>query len=417
MAAIRTISIVFSFALQIWLLSIYGAHTYGNYIFAITTCAFLSIISKGGLDLIALKQAATNQESPEKFNQTCTFYLSKGITYSTTCCLLFFTIHSLILYYLPNFTPINWWLTYITTTGLVGFQIIISIIRGTNHQVLADLFDSIIRSLLMVAAVVIFSEFQLKTSESAIAAYAVSFYLGCAILIYLKAKNNPKKKLSKKNTYPEDYSFHTHLSFTASGLLSYIFFQMDTLILGNYISANELGAYNMACNLVRGVIFIPMILTAIIQPRVSIAFSNTDTREIIKISIIAAGISLASSILFSTLLWLFGEYILNLINPEFKSAKNAMSILCLAHIANSVLIIITGVISMTTHHASIFKAQSIGAASTLILYAFLIPKSGQIGAAIAVFTGLIITLIYYALIYRNQFFKIYDFLLSSTFRK
>jgi O-antigen/teichoic acid export membrane protein len=415
LAVIRASAVGVSLCLQIWLVATFGSAAYGGYIFFVTLCSLVTIVSKGGLDSLALRATAIGQSNNglvPVFNSCVEGYVWRAFLFTSVCCLGLWGLYSLSIWYFPNVPVVSWQWIYATSLGVVVFQILIAMTRGAERSVLADVFDAIVRNGFMALGALALVAVHYISAESAIVAYASSFYLA-SLLLYRVTKKNLGVGSGQERALL-GYDIKTHFGFMLSGLLSYVFFQMDTLVLGMYVDPAELGAYNMACNLVRAVIFIPMILMVLIQPRVAVAFTKGDTPSLINVAAMAIGLSFFAASLCSALLWVAGEQVLAWIDPGFLVATDAMHILSVAHIVNSILMIVGGVMAMTNHFWDTVRAQLAGCVVALMLYGVLIPKHGQVGAALAMFFGLLMVLAAYLFIYRRHLPKIYGFLLPQA---
>ena len=416
MAAIRASAVGVALWLQIWLVAAFGSAVYGDYIFFVTLCSLVTTISKGGLDTLALKAAAIAKSGTNNapvFDALRSGYLAKGVMLTSASCLGLWLLYALAASWrLPNIPTVNWWWVYATSLGMVIFQILIAAMRGLDRPALADAFDAIVRNALMALVALLLVSAQYLNAESVMASFAFSFYAASLMLLMLTPSHQSNAAVEQAEV--ESYGAKAHFGFMLSGLLSYVFFQMDTLILGAYVSATELGAYNMACNLVRAVIFIPMIVVVLVQPRIAVAFAKSDMRGVARIATVGVGVSFLAASLCSGVLWMLGGFVLTWIDPVFVMAQDAMLLLSLAHIINAVLMVVGGVVSMTHRYLDVVKAQLMGGTATLILYGLLIPHQGQIGAATAMFAGLVMVLLCYLVMYRKFLVPVYGFLLPQA---
>jgi O-antigen/teichoic acid export membrane protein len=418
MGVIRGGAVLVALWLQIWLVTQFGALAYGEYVFFVTLCSLVMIVSKGGLDALALKTVAIAQSHADAqgVHLIRAWYLWRGFGFTAATCLALWLAYTGITtcshMVLPN---LNWWLICGASVGAVLFQILVALARGVNRPATADVFDAIIRAAFMAAVAMALVAAHYTNATAIIISYALSYYLAALVLYRLTSVVPPKESMGDANKSAEPgYGVRAHFGFMFAGLLSFVFFQMDTLILGAYVDPVELGAYNMACNLVRAVIFIPMILIVLVQPRIAVEFEKADMRQVAKIATGAIGASLVAAVSCNVLLWLLGESILRWIAPVFVVAAPAMMILAVAHVMNSVLIIIGGIVSMTSKYLDVVRAQLAGSVVALALYAFLIPVYGQVGAALAMSVGLLVVLSCYAFIYRKHLPQLYDLLLSKA---
>lgn len=416
MGAIRGAAVLAATSLQIWLVAQFGAAAYGDYVFFVTFCSLVMIVSKGGLDTVALKGVAIarNRGDARSIHLIRAWYLRSAVVFTSATCLVLWLAYSLVSSWGAGVPGLNWVWIFGASVGAVLFQILVALCRGIDRPAMADAFEAIGRPALMAIVAMGLAAFSHIDATAITIAYTLSFYLASLLLYRLTSVATPVVVASKSKSERQGYGARAHFGFMFAGLLSFVFFQMDTLILGGYTGPVELGAYNMACNLVRAVIFIPMILVVLVQPRIAVAFEKADMAQVTRIASAAIGVSLAAAISCSMLLWLFGELILRWINPVFVTAAPAMMVLAVAHVVNSVLMLVGGIVSMTSRYQDVVRAQLVGSVVALVFYALLIPSHGPIGAALSMFAGLLVVLGCYAFIYRRHIPTLYGFLLSKT---
>jgi O-antigen/teichoic acid export membrane protein len=416
MGAIRGGAVLAATGLQIWLVAQFGAAAYGEYVFFVTFCSLVMIVSKGGLDTMALKEVAIarNRGDARGIHSIRAWYLRGAVILTSATCLVLWLVYGFVSSWHAGVPSLNWGLICAASVGAVLFQILVALCRGGDQPAMADAFDAIVRTALMAIVAMGLVALRHIDATAIVLAYTLSFYLASLLLYKLTSVVAPVVAASTSEFGRQGYGARAHFGFMFAGLLSFVFFQMDTLILGAYIEPVGLGAYNMACNLVRAVIFIPMILVVLVQPRIAVAFEKADMAQVTRIALAAIGASLVAAFSCSTLLWLFGELILRWIDPVFVTAAPAMMVLAVAHVVNSVLMLVSGIVSMTSRYMDVVWAQLVGSVVALVLYALLIPSHGPIGAALSMFAGLLVVLGCYAFIYRRHIPKLYGFLLSKT---
>ena len=416
LGVIRSGAVLAALWLQVWLVTNFGASAYGEYVFFVTLCSLVIIVSKGGLDTMALKGVAiaSNRADAWGVELIRAWYLRRGVVFTSTTCLVLWLVYTIVSLWRAGLPGLNWGLIFVVSVGAVLFQILLALARGGGRHAMADAFDSIVRTALMAGLAMVLAAFSHTGATAIIVAYALSYYLASLLLYRLTPVAIQLLEGRLHKPVAQDYCVRSHFGFMFASLLSFVFFQMDTLILGWYIYPAELGAYNMSCSLVRAVIFIPMILVVLIQPRIAVAFEKADMRQFTRLALGAIGGSLAAAIACSMFLWTFGEFILRWIDPVFVTAAPAMKVLAIAHVVNSVLIVVSGIVSMTSRYLDVVWAQLAGSVVALVFYAFLIPSHGPIGAAFSMFTGLLVVLVCYTFIYRRHIPIFYGFLLSQA---
>jgi O-antigen/teichoic acid export membrane protein len=416
MGVIRGGAVFVALWLQIWLVAQFGASAYGEYVFFVTLSSLAIIVSKGGLDTLALKAVAIahSHADARAVHVIRVWYLWRGLGLTAATCLALWLVYTGVANWYALPPNLNWWLICMSSVGAVLFQILVALTRGVNRPATADVFDAVIRTAILAAVAMALVVAHYTNATAIVISYALSYHFSAFVLFRLTSVGSQLSQGGATKAEEPRYGVRAHFGFMFAGLLGFVFFQMDTLVLGVYIDSVELGAYNMSCNLVRVVIFIPMILIVLVQPRIAVAFEKDDMRQVTRIAAGAIAASLVSALLCSLFLWLFGEILLRWIDPVFVVATPAMMILAVAHVVNSVLIIIGGIVSMTSKYFDVVKAQLAGSIVALAFYALLIPTRGQIGAALAMFTGLLVVLGCYAFMYRRYVTKSYDLLLSKA---
>lgn len=417
---IRIIAVIITFYLQIWIVSKFGAELYGQYISFITLNAMLVIFAKGGLDSVILRQTSieySNTRNAEILKEMGGVFLFRGVVFSSVVVLIYYLLQSTLLSGTRFTVKYGWTLIYVCVIGTVSVSIAVSYLRGLNRPVIVEFVDNIVRSSL----VLLFASIGLYINESvnndlteayAFTVAALFVIFGIMAVRTVPLEKNPKSYERIRN----GYSASEHFSFMSSGLLGFTFFQLDTLLLGFYRSDLEVGSYNMACNFVRLVIFVPLIVANLVQPQIAVAYSKKDTPKVMRLLSRAVAASLTPAVIAAGVLFLYGDLLLGWVEPRFSSSKPALIILVTAHLVNTNIIILNGTLSMIGRQADIVKSHLIGSVLTIALYYLLIPQYGQNGAAISVLFGLVAIICTYIGMYRRHVKHLYDLLFSKIER-
>ena len=400
LAFIRFGAILLTFLAQTWIIKIFGPQEYGSFVYFIALTSVVTVLSKGGLDVLLLKRiavAVSNCESIANIASLRWQYLSKGLITSAAIS----TVVALSVMIFSSGRQLEgaaaWILFYIAAIGTVSFQILLGFERGRGSIVAADIFEQIARVSIMLAAISILSVFSLGNTSKLQLAYAISFSVVTWLVFsrYPPAKLSPFKLgiLSTNSVNDSPYKFRQHASFTASGLLTFVFFQLDGLILSYHVNPIELGAYNMACNLGRLVIFFPMILLVIFQSRISVAFGANDQKLLVRYFLTVTSVSLLGAGLTAVFFLSFGRYILESIDPALGIAYPALKVLLVVYLINSFLMVIGAFSVLSKKYVKLVIAQAIGALVTAASYLALISVYGTVGAAWSVMIGLLIVIL------------------------
>jgi O-antigen/teichoic acid export membrane protein len=231
--------------------------------------------------------------------------------------------------------------------------------------------------------------------------YWLSFIFAAVYLVVqMRSKCNNDVILSPSSSV---YGWHTHLNFTNTALLSYVSYQLDTLWLAHYLSPADLGSYNMACNIVRLVIFFPMIVVTLLQPRLASALSARDVQHIRRLVGFAMLLSFSAALLSAFILTLFGDWFLEIIHPTYLSASISLRWLIAVHCVNAALMVWIACLAVSDRYSNMVWVQVPGAVVTVSLYAWAIPIWGMPAAPAAVLAGTLVSaLIYFSIFYKHM---------------
>ncbi|RZK70065.1 MAG: hypothetical protein EOO92_21400 [Pedobacter sp.] len=290
---------------------------------------------------------------------------------------------------------------YFGVLTMTILAVVLSVLKGMSAILIADALDSLIKPISLITLTVLFIYLGIN-KNNIILAFITSNIIITIIITTIILLTIASRSYSKKIVRIEKIlTIRDCISFIAIGLMTYSFFQLDTLILSMFRDQVVVGAYNMACNFVRLVIFIPMIVISRAQPSIAHAHSNGNTRKVLSItktSILQSGIC---ALIAAFLLIFFGETILAFVSEKYRSQHTALSILAIAHLFNAFIIIISGVLLMCKQQKIVLASQALGLVICLPLYFITIPLYGTIGASATVATALAATLISMIYLTRN----------------
>ena len=407
LAVVRIGAIGLIFLTQTWIIKIFGLQEYGEFVYFISLTSLVTVLSKGGLDVLLLKRVAAaiaNSESVENILKIRRIYLVRGMLISAA-------VSSAVIFGIVQYSlhrglddGIAWILFYIASIATVTFQVLLGFERGRGNLVTADLFDQVVRTCMMLACVGVLIFFAVDSASKLQAAYAISFS-GTAYAMYKTYRPRNHSSLTSgieksSVTDANRYSLQQHATFTASGLLSFVFFQMDGLILSHHVSSAELGAYNMACNLARFVFFVPMIILVIFQSKVAVAFVEDNKSNIAIYFFRSIVLSLLGASLTAIIFFVWGRYVLEMIDPAVGIAYPALKVLLLAYFINAVVMVIGAFAVLSKNYIKLVVAQAIGAIATAISYIMLVSSYGQVGAAWSVVVGLSVVVLTAGFLFR-----------------
>lgn len=181
---------------------------------------------------------------------------------------------------------------------------------------------------------------------------------------------------------------HQSFILTLSSLVNFAYFQLDTLIVASKLGAQEAASYNMACNFVRLVIFIALIVAGQAQPALASDYRNRNLSAVKNRMIYCVGLSIGCAIAATIFLAIFGRSLLCFVSPKFEIAYVALLILSIAHIFNSVVIVLAAALNMFGLQKYVLMSQVFGAVlgipAMLIFVNYAAMKGVAMGVLVAI---------------------------------
>jgi|GEM_PF-4158752 len=393
-ALIRGGSALLSLYLQIWIVGQFGGSKYGDLVLFLTVCSFFLIISKGGADQNIVRMIAIAEN---KGNSCLVNRVARSVViYSIVSCFLTVSISSFVDYWFFSsqlFLKIGFLKVFLGVVLMFSINLLLACMRGQGKFIAVDFFDGIFKNVLFIAISLFASVVFVVSALDLI--YLQLFVFFIQLIIVLKVLIGIAREWTLVNYKLVFGEVIDHMYFIMIGLLGFVYFQFDTYVLAFYVTSFEVGAYNMACNFVRLIIFIPLIVAAQIQPKIAIAFNSGDFLEVNRITVRSTMLSLGVATIAYGFLFLLGRLALRFVDEGFVISEQALLILGVAHIFNSYVLVSNSVLIMLKRQKVVFAVQFFGAIPVVIGYYFLIPKYGQSGAGLSVLFGMLIVCLTY----------------------
>jgi O-antigen/teichoic acid export membrane protein len=395
-SGVKVSAAVLALFVQVALVRLMGTAEYGRYVLFVTYCSLLFVFAKSGLDVSVLRGSAVAYAQGDR--RSLMSILRRGCLWAAGLSLGWTAIVSLLRLtpfgsrIIPAlFSPI-WVLAAVGSMTVLA--VALSAFRGMRRVTSADAIDANVKPLAILVVVAMVRSLAPGMPDIGSLAFVVANVMSAGIVlvavVVLLSRMEPAGLdvgARVRVISPTDASI-----FIANGLLAYGLFQLDTLIVGKYAGPDEVGAYNMACSFVRLVIFLPLIISAQLQPRLASLFHTGHIAEArallgrgMKWGIIAACAGVVTLVVG-------GRWLLHLVSPRFVTAYWPLVVLSLAHLCNSIALILAGSLFMCGAQRLVVRAQIVGLAVCLPLYLILIPTLGALGASLAVLAGMVANL-------------------------
>lgn len=353
-----------------------GAADYGVFSYALSLAAFFTIITDIGVNGILTRETARSLELKSQYFSTAFFIKAVLLAISILLILFVAPLFTKIEAALP-LIPIIAFLTAVDAIRDFGF----AFVRGLEKmQVEAGvfIFTNVAVVVLGIAALLI-----APTSINLAIGYTAGSLLGTLAMIFTLRREylNVFRYFKKELVY-------TILSaawpFALVGLLASIMINTDTIMLGWFRTASEIGLYAAAQRPVQLLYIIPAIIATSFFPTFSRISSSGDKEKfrkvletallavfLIALPITAGGIILGKDIIG----FIYGE--------AYLGAANALKILLLTTLLVYPGTVISRALFAYDKQKTFIISAFIGAVGNIILNGLLIPAHGIIGAALA----------------------------------
>ncbi|MER3406965.1 MAG: hypothetical protein C4278_00830 [Patescibacteria group bacterium] len=373
---------------------ILGREEFGvfNYVLALLSLFFL--FSDFGLGDILIRdfQQKENKEKIIKETFTLKFYLN----------IVIFLISFLGLFFLKDFSKL--FLLYL----ILGLYFIFNNLRYHFNSLFLTSFKAfnifilnLVEGFLLIFSLLIFSLF-FKSALAIGLGYLFSAFLIFSFSYFVYQKNFKFKLKEKINQINIFYYFKNGLPLVFFGLLGYVFFTTDQIIIGHFRSFSELGIYSVASKIILSLVPIGALLSSAIFPYISRKIYNY--QEIKKYFFIFIYLELILAFLTVVFCYLFSPFLIG-----FAFGKEFLDSLPLIYILIWILVFMFPVQFLDKLLFSYnkqwldFWLTLIPAILNLILNIYLVPIYGVYGA---IFSSIVSQILNFVLTFSASYYVI-----------
>ena len=388
-------------------LSQLGPETYGIFSLILAYYGFAFALSLSGLDKGVARYVSyyLGKNDEDRIHGTLinTFKLSIPIVFSLLLISLFFAKDIAIhLFHNESISPYIMLITLILPFD-VARNILFGIMRSfkkIKYEVYSKMLTENITKLFLTTVFVLLGYKILGV----IVAYMIAIVLSFTVSLYfVQKKVYPyfTKKVLRVENRREILFFSVPVLF--GGILTIIITWMDTVMIGFFSTADQVGIYNVAVPLAQLMPVFPVTLLTLFMPVLTEIYSKGNKLEIKDTTKIINKWVFSINAFVLITFGLFGKYIIeNLFGVEYISASTSLLILVVANFlffqtyASQMLLLVYGKSKLVMINSGIVALVNI------ILNSIFIPKYGIVGAATA--TG--ISFIIMAILQGCEIYKI-----------
>ena len=370
-----------------FVVSKYGADTYGIYELAFTALMILSVIVKWGLDGATVRFTQEYLVSGDKgkirslvSKSVFTIFISALVVG-----LLFFLLRKSLAeaFDEPNLEKAYVWVA----VGLLPFvllQYYSEALKALKNMKAFSVFQ--VGSVLILASgiFILLKDIALSKGEIATLAFVIStavFAFG-AYLIFQKSfrirvGDIPAEQIDFKSV------LKVGVPLLISGSLFLVISWTDTLMIGYYKSSTDVGIYRIAFKVATLITFIQFAVNSIAAPTIASLYAEDDLTALRKYIKYIGVINAAFAIPITLFIIVFSEPLLNLFGAEYTSGMVLLPILAIGQLVNALAGPVMYILNMTGKEKLSQRIMIWMTGLNIILNVVLIPRYGIVGAAIA----------------------------------
>lgn len=391
---LRVAATVLGFLTSILLARILGVVQFGIYSYAFAWVRFLNFPATFGLDNLLVREIAVCQTHSNwrlargllSWTNGVVLLLSGGIAAIAISLAIGFDLYS---------EPQMLWsfvLAMLMLPIMTLRNLRLATMRGLHHIVISLIPEYIIAPLLIV---VLTAAAYFVMGENLTAAWAMGMRLAATIItlgIGIGMLNRFLPVAIRKATpeYQKPAWIRSALPLAFLGATFVINTQADSLMLGAIQGSEAVGLYLPVSKGAQLINFVTVAANTVLAPTIASLYSTGNSEKLQEIIFRGTRIVFGVALILALGLVVFGRWYLLLFGTEFTAGYYALSILCLGQLVNAATCAVSYLLVMTKYERFTALSDGGGAVLNVVLNAFLIPRWGIEGAAVATSVSLII---------------------------
>lgn len=270
---------------------------------------------------------------------------------------------------------------------------------------------------LVAAATLAFSILVTKNEHVPFFVFVVSVFLIYVISEMSWRKNSGIRGITgDRDSLSFKKIFDVSLPMMLSNLFSQIMLWTDIIVLGIYMTEQEVGIYSAAAKLAIMTAMPLQAVTGIAAPKFAEFNSTGDKTDLIKVIWYSSKLVFWTSFPIALLFFIFPTFFLGIFGNEFRAAGNVLLILTLGHFVNALSGTSGFVLLMAGKQKVLQHIVLIAAVMSICLNFILVPRYGLNGAACASMISVVFLSIC-CLLFVRLYFKVLPIYLPGLGRK
>ena len=374
-------ALLLNYAFSVVVVRHFGDSVFGFVTLGFTILMMISAFSRFGFDIVVTKIFALDDD----LNYKSIYYKALGFTglISVVCAALIYLNAawiSVAIFNKPDFEVyLRWTAAAIPLWTLIPINA--SVFRGLRKNNLFAFFGGFGRFsfTLVLFLLYTFFLFDPEQVESPLIAHFLALVLLLIISSGLVQRYFGKMNFQKAASFVKQLA--TSFPIFISTTLMIALLWADKLLLGIYVSEDNVGIYEISAKLAFLIGFNLEALNSILSPKISRAFANGELKRMQADITFTVNLSVGISLLTLIGLILFSDLLLGFFGPEFSRGKSVILIVCLGQMVNVMSGPVANIMQMTGYQKILSRVIVFALFINIGLNVWLIPIYGIDGAA------------------------------------
>jgi len=393
---------IFGFLLTLLIARYFGAEGLGEYMLAVVVLRIFTLIAKLGMDTASIRFIASFAK--QKKWKSLLYFREKVVS----TLLVTSIISSSLMYFLANaianllnINPEYIRLFSFFILPMVFFILHYQSLRGLKKIAEFSFFYRMSQALFTIIAFFILLQY-INDSIVPFYAYATSLII-VSILAFVVFRSALKVKIEENVEEEIEEKSLKNILAVAMPLMfaqsvQFIMAWTDKLMIGNMMTAEDVGVYGVAFRLSMFASISLMAINSIASPKFAEMYGDNNIEGLKKVAQQSTKMIFWSTLPLVILFFMFPELLLGFFGEQFKIGVYAFLLLSFGKLISSFSGSVGNLLQMTGKQLIYMNVLLVGAIINVLLNYFLIPIYGINGAAIASMTSIIIwnlTMVYY----------------------
>lgn len=402
---IQVIGMLLSYAMQVIVARISGATEFGIFAYAWTWFNMLFIVASGGMNEVVLKllpQYVIKQE----------WARVKGLAYTGSAVVVFIGI--IIAFVIYICLSIDRWVVdyrYISVLRIVclsapaigALSYFQGLGRAMNRVVISFTPRSTGLPLAVLCSILVFMCFgHMPTAYDLIIVASISAVVLCVVQFLALLKAFPKEisKIRSEEAYMEWYRLSIAMLFIA---ISYgILTHCDLLLVGIFLTPNEVGMYQAASRTAALVSFPLLALNALVAPMIAKLHAENRPVDLQRVVRTATQMVFIPCLMLGVGIMLFSKTLLSVFGSGFSDGQFVLQVLVVGHLIAVAAGPVSYLMSMTGNHVRCAFAWLSTIVIQISISVFLVSRLGINGVAIGTLTATVFLNVYLTILVRQR---------------